>query len=51
MIIITDLPIIDHVISVFVTLPYFTFSIQTPKLLTIHNLNFEQVQFTTHCCI
>ena len=38
-------------ISVSVTLPYFTLSIQTPKLLTILYLKFEQVQFTTHCCV
>ena len=29
----------------------FTLSIQTPKFLTILNLKFEQVQFTTHCCV
>ena len=29
----------------------FTLSIQTPQLLTILNLKFEQVQFTTHSCV
>ena len=53
MTIITDLLIIDHLISVFLTLPYIPLSIQTPQLLTIVYLKFkfEQVQFTTHCCV
>ena len=29
----------------------FTLSIQTPQLLTILCLKFEQVQFTIHCCV
>ena len=29
----------------------FTLSIQTPQHLTILVLNFEQVQFTTRCCV
>ena len=29
----------------------FTLSIQTPQLLSILVLNFEQVQFTTRCCL
>ena len=44
MIIITDLLIIDHLISVSVTLPYLPSNTQTPQLLTILNLKFEQVQ-------
>ena len=47
MIIVTDLLIIDHLISVAV-LSVNTLSFQTPQLLTILNLKFEQVQFTTH---
>ena len=47
MIIITDLLKVDHLISVFVTFTVFTLSIQTPHLLTILYLKFEQVQFTT----
>ena len=50
MIIITDLVMINHMISVFVTLPYLL-STDTPQLITILNLKFEQVQFTTHCCV
>ena len=38
MIIITDLCVCYFTV--------FTLSIQTPQLLTIHNLKFEQVQFT-----
>ena len=48
MIIITDLLLIDNLISVSVTLTVFTLSIQTPQPLTILYLKFEQVQFTTH---
>ena len=29
----------------------FTLSIQTPQLLTILLLKFEQVQFITQCCV
>ena len=29
----------------------FTLSIPTPQLLTMLVLNFEQVQFTTRCCV
>ena len=50
MIIITDLLIIDHLISV----SYFTvfiLSIRVSQLLTILNLKFEQVQLTTQCCV
>ena len=46
MFIITDLLIIYRLISVVITL-----SIQTPQLLTILYLKFEQVQFTTNCCV
>ena len=47
MIIITDLLLIDHLISVSVTLTVFTLSIHTPQPLIILYLKFEQVQFTT----
>ena len=50
MIIVTDLLIIDHLTSVFLN-TVFTLSIQTPQLLTILNLKFEQVQLTTQCCV
>ena len=50
MIIITDLLVIDHLISV-CYFTVFTLSIQTPQLLTICYLKFEQVQFTTHSCV
>ena len=40
MIIITDFLIIDHLISVFVTLPYLSLVFRH-LLLTIHNLKFE----------
>ena len=50
MIIIIDLLIIDHSISVYY-FDIFTLSIQTPQLFTILDLKFEQVQFTTHCCV
>ena len=46
MIIITDLLIIDHVISIFVTLPSLHLVF---RHLTILYLKFEQVQCTTHC--
>ena len=46
MIIATDLLIIDHLISVSVALPYLPLSIQSPQLLTILYLKFEQAQFT-----
>ena len=35
----------------FQTNTIFTLSIQTPKLLTILVPKFEQVQFTTRCCV
>ena len=49
----TDLLIINHLISVSITSPYLplVFTIQTPQLLTILYLKFEQVQFTTHHCV
>ena len=46
MIIDTDLLIIDHLISVFVTLLYLSLVVGH---LTILYLKFEQVQFTTQC--
>ena len=50
MIIVTDLLIIDHLIFVcYFTI--FTLSIQTPQILTIHIKTFEQVEFTTQCCV
>ena len=50
--IIRDSLIIDHLISAFVTLSYLPLVfIQTPQLLTILYLKFEQVQFTTHSCL
>ena len=45
---ITDLLIIDHLIYVFVSLPYLPLIF---RKLTILRLKFEQVQFTTHCCL
>ena len=48
MTIITDLLISDHLIYVFVTLPYLPLVF---KHLTILHLKFEQVQFTTHYCV
>ena len=51
MIIVTDFLIIDHLISVSLTLPYLPFCIQTPQLLTILNSKFEQVQLTIQCCV
>ena len=48
MTIITDLLIINHLIFVFVTLTYLHLLF---RHLTILNLKFEQVQFTTHCCV
>ena len=47
MIIITDLLIIDHLISVFVTLTYLPLVFR--HLNSLPYLKFEQVQFTTHC--
>ena len=51
MIITTDLPIIDYLVYSGCYFTVFTFSIETPQLLTILYLKFEQVQFTTHCCV
>ena len=48
MIIITDLLIIDHLISVSVTLPYLPLVFRHLNNFTILSLKFEQVQFTTH---
>ena len=45
---ITDLLIINHLIYVFVTLKYLPLVF---RHLTIIHLKFEQVQFTTHCCV
>ena len=47
MIIITDLQIVDHLISVFVTLPYLPLVFR--HLDSLHNLKFERVQFTSYC--
>ena len=49
--IITNLLIIDHLISVPVILPYLSLALKTSKLLTIFYLTFEQVQLTTQCCV
>ena len=45
-IIITDLLIIDHLISVYLPLVFWHLN-----PLPYFNLKFEQVQFTTHCCV
>ena len=49
MIIFTDLLLIDHLISVPVTLPYLALVFRHLNSLTILYLKFEQVQFTTQC--
>ena len=50
MIIVTGLLIIDHLIFVcYFTI--FTLSIQTHQPFTILYLKFEQVEFTTQCCV
>ena len=48
MTIVTDLRVIDHLISVSVTLQYLPL---VHRHLTILYLKFEQVQFSTHYCV
>ena len=50
MTVITDLLIIDHLISAFVTLPYLPLVLRHLSSFYFY-LKFEQVQYSTHCCV
>ena len=51
MIIVTDLLIINHLIFVPVTLPYLALAFKHLNSLPYFIKTFEQVKFTTQCCV